>query len=105
MAANLGKTGKIAVVSAIGKQKLALLVKVGKLLVYGGHTLDFGVFEVNVRASLVNKVNRLVGQKAVCDIALGHQNGFKAHLFRNCNAVIIFVVVGYALQNCNAVVE
>ena len=67
--------------------------------------VDIRVLQVHIRAGLIQQVNGLVRQEAVCDVALTHGDGLLTHLIGDLHAVIILIVMCDAAQDCNTVFD
>ncbi|GBD46468.1 hypothetical protein HRbin41_01295 [bacterium HR41] len=65
-----------------------------------GHRLDAGA-----RSRLVDQVDRLVGQEAVGDVAVGELGGCLQRLVGDLHAVVLLVAVTQALEDLNRLVD
>ena len=88
-----------------GGQQLALARVVADLLFDLVRADEVGIFQVHVRAGLVDEVDGLVGQEAVGDIALAEHDGEAAHVVRDDDAVEVLVIAAHALEDLDAVVD
>ena len=95
----------VMLVFRILHQKLALAVIVRKLFFNLLAARQIRIFQVHVRARLVDQVDGLVGQEAVGDIPLAEQHGLTAHLVRDRHVVEVLVIMADALEDLHAVVE
>ena len=67
--------------------------------------VDIRVLQVHIRAGLIQQVNGLVRQEAICDVALTHGDGLLTHLIGDLHAVIILIVMRDAAQDGDAVLD
>ena len=88
-----------------GGQQLALARVVADLLFDLVRADEVGIFQVHVRAGLVDEIDGLVGQETVGDIALAEHDGQTAHSVRDDDAVEVLVIAAHALEDLDTVVD
>ena len=96
---------RVAALRRCRGQQLALARIVADLLFDLVGADEVGIFQVHVRAGLVNEVDGLVRQKAVGDIALAEHDGKAAHGVRDDDAVKVLIIAAHALEDLDAVVD
>ena len=99
LAAQGGHTFKVLALCRVLQQLQLQVDVVPVLFQFWASGGDIRVPQVHVRAGLVQQVDGLIRQKAVCDIALREQDSLPGDLRRNFNPVERFVIVGDAPQD------
>ena len=94
--------GKLA---AVGREGVPLKAYVLKVALCLHAAVDVLILEVHIRAGLIDKVDGLIGQEAVCNIPLAHHDGLTAHLIGDGDAVVILIIMCDAAQDLHAVLD
>ena len=94
--------GKLA---AVGREGVLLKAYVLKVALGLHAAVDVLILEVHIGAGLIDKVDSLIGQEAVGDIPLAHDDGLTAHFIGDGDAVVVLIIMRDAAQDLHAVLN